>query len=116
MYSQAFATLLFKEKCTKEELIQFLEKKNLLSLLLEISKELKKLREKELTDLEMTIETPFPLNVTSLAKIQQLVGAGDETRVNVKEKKMLLSGFRALYKGHSYDTSARKIISDLRNN
>lgn len=113
MYTKAFAILLFTGKTTTSKLISFLEKRKLLSLLPGIHKELTTLqKEREEKDM-VTIETPFLLEDAALLSIQSIVGAEPGTKEKVKENKKLLSGFRAIYKGKSYDASGERIIREL---
>lgn len=113
MYAKAISYLLLSGKVTTEELFSFLEKQKLLTLLPLIMSEVKERKaEMEAKD-TLLIESPFSLYESSVTMIKDLVGASEESKVTVREDKELLSGFRATYRNHSYDTSARTIINEL---
>ncbi len=113
MYSQALSYLLYQEKCSTAEVILFLEKRKLLTLLPQIVKELTILQMQERESKLLIIETPFLLNEESIAKVRTITGAKIESETKLVLKKSLLSGFRAVYEGQSYDASAQRIISEL---
>ncbi len=113
MYSKALSLLLVSEKISVSEMLTFLEAKKLLSLLPEIMRELK-LRKDELRNEKLlTLETPFPLSDESVDTIKELLTIKEDCEVKQKERRDLLSGFRATYKHQSYDASARKLINQL---
>ena len=113
MYSQALSYLLSQGKCTTTEVIIFLEKRKLLTLLPQIVKGLTLLQTQERESKQLIIETPFLLNEASISKVRAITRAKAESEIKIVLKKNLLSGFRAVYGGQSYDASAQRIISEL---
>ncbi len=113
MYSKAISLLLLSERVTVSELTLFLKKRKLLSLLPEIMRELLLRREELQNEKLLTLETPFDLSDESVKTVKELLAIKEECPVKQREKKSLLSGFRATYKHQSYDASARKLINQL---
>lgn len=113
MYSKALSLILARGTCQPSEVLQFLERRKLLTLLPQVLKELQLLEQKERERTMLIIETPFALSQDSMQKVKELVGANTQVETKIVLKKNLLSGFKALYGGQSYDASARRIISQL---
>ena len=113
MYSKALSLILARGTCQPTEVLHFLEKRKLLTLLPQILRELQLLEQKERERTMLIIETPFTLSQDATQKVKELVGANKEVETKIVLKKNLLSGFKALYDGQSYDASARRIISQL---
>jgi F0F1-type ATP synthase delta subunit len=113
MYAKAISYLLIQSRVTTEELFTFLKEQKMLTLLPLIISEVKE-RKVELEKRDtIFIESPFTLYDKNILVIKELIGGDKDAKVKLKEEKELLSGFRATYKDHRYDTSARAIINDL---
>jgi len=113
MYTKAFAILLFSGRIEVNALTAFLEKRKLFSLLPGIQKELALLEERKKKSGMVTIESPFTPDENAKAHIHKLIGVEAGAEDILVENKALLSGFRALYKGKSYDASGERIIREL---
>lgn len=112
MFGRYLADLLIAKKITIDEMIAFLKKHNLLTVLPSI---LAYLKHKEAEHLEfntLVVETPFPLQENALESIKARFGT-DVRDVEVVLKKDLLAGYVARLQGVEVDASAKRVLENF---
>lgn len=112
MLSRTLATLLYKEKIHVHGVLAYLSQHNLTSLVRPVLLHMQKLKRIEDERNTLRIESPFPLERTSVKAITHLVGE-EVHAVTETLKPELLAGFVARYKGKEYDASAQRIITNF---
>lgn len=112
MKAQNFAKLLIDRKVTVDNMVSFLQKHNLLTLLPSILEFLKHKESQHLAHNTLVIESPFPLNEEAVSVIKKQVG-DNFTEVEMVENKSLLAGYVARFRGIEYDASAKSILENF---
>ncbi len=112
MKANYFAELLIKRKVTVDNLVSFLKKHNLLTLLPGVLDYLKHKEAQHLEHNTLVIETPFDLNDKSLEFIKNKIGS-DALETDVVIKDELLAGYVARFRGVEYDHSAKTVIENF---
>jgi F0F1-type ATP synthase delta subunit len=111
-YSRELAHYIVENNSDVEALYASLESFGLLSLLPQITIEVKAIRAKLLENEKIEIESPFALNDAAVARIKRIVG-NDIAAYDVIINPKLLAGFKARFKGKLYDGSAERIVRQL---
>lgn len=110
--SRQIAEKIVEKNIKASDVIDVLAKYNLLSLIRAIKADIEKLSRDEGDRETIHIESPFPLDERSIARIKRIVG-NDLAKTDVTINQYLLAGFKARYKGKLYDGSAERIIKQL---
>jgi F0F1-type ATP synthase delta subunit len=112
--SRKLATYLIEGKATLDDVIDLLVKYKLLTLLPLIKGALVQMAASAHVKSTLMIESPFDLSLSSIKKIQGIVG-NESSPYEVTINKKVLAGFKAKYKGMMYDGSAERIIKQISN-
>lgn len=110
--SRKLASYLISEKVTLDDIVVFLTKYKLLTLLPSIKQALVQMSYTVARNETITIESPFPLGDQSLQKIKGMTKNPSAPHMVVINKN-ILAGFKATYQGIMYDGSAERIIKQL---
>lgn len=110
--SRSLADLIVRKGVSVAQVEESLRSYNLLSLLPSIKKEAEQMLSAERASDAIAIESPFPLDERSLARIKRIVG-NDLAPTVTTTNPDILAGFKARYKGTLYDGSAERVIRQL---
>ena len=113
--SRTLATLIISERTTVSRVTELLTKYKMLSLLPAIKQSVIQSSLLSHTKDTIMIESPFPLSDSAVKKVRSIIGDVVAPHKVVINKK-ILAGFKARFKGISYDASAERIIRQLTNN
>lgn len=112
MKAQHFAKLLIDRKVSVNDMVSFLQKHSLLTLLPSIMEFLKHKEAQHLAHNTLVIESPFPLKEGSVSVIKKRIG-DNFNEVEMVENKSLLAGYVARFRGVEYDASAKSILENF---
>jgi F0F1-type ATP synthase delta subunit len=107
--SLLIAKTLYKNSISVSVAEKILTKYNLRALLPEVVKHLLRLHYNQKSQSVVRIESPFPLNETSVSAVKKMVGGEHEDHTIIITPE-LLAGFRAVYKNTMHDASAKRIV------
>jgi F0F1-type ATP synthase delta subunit len=107
--SRNLANVIFKKDPNIDDVIMLLEKYKLLSVLPSLLGTLRYLRDADIKETELRIESPFPIDDMAQSSIKRMLGNTD-AKYTVVINKELLAGFKVRFNGTLYDASAQRMI------
>ena len=96
-----------------EAFFDYLKKKNFVGFLPQIKKYIIKKNKESLETNSLIIYTKYEISDKDIKNIISLVGADQDTKVEIIKDEKIIGGFSATYRGNIYDGSLRNQITQL---